>query len=151
MFIIGQHDIQRKFLIQMGKANLQLYTQLICTVSHTSTCWLLVTHLEMGIRGLTIASFITNLAIFVINHFMMAMQVEFEESLTVSFFDPQVRENIGSYLMIGLPNMTIILLDWMCFQASSLMAGVIGVKEQAINIILLNLLSLSFQTAYGLQ
>lgn len=105
----------------------------------------------MGMRGLALASFMTNVTIWIINQILMSRQSEFEEALAVSLFDPQVRENIGSYLMIGVPNMTIILLDWMCFQASSLMAGVIGVKEQAVNIILLNILQLTFQTAYGLQ
>lgn len=47
--------------------------------------------------------------------------------------------------------MTIILLDWTCFEITSLMAGILGVNEQAVNIILLNLLTLSFQVAYGLQ
>ena len=117
---------------------------MICTVTHTITCYLFVTYLDMGVRGLAVASFLSNLTILTLNHFMIVSQKEFEESLTVSFFDEQVRENVGSYLMIGLPNMTIILLDWMCFQASSLMAGVIGVKEQAINIIFLNLMQLTF-------
>ena len=47
--------------------------------------------------------------------------------------------------------MTIILLDWTCFEITSLMAGLLGVDEQAVNIILLNLLTLSFQVGYGLQ
>ena len=45
----------------------------------------------------------------------------------------------------------IILLDWTCFEISSLMAGILGVNEQAVNIILLNALTLSFQIGYGLQ
>ena len=51
---------------------------------------------------------------------------------------------MATYLKIGIPNMTIIVLDWTCFEISSLLAGILGVKEQAVNIILLNLLTLSF-------
>ena len=44
-------------------------------------------------------------------------------------FDEIVWKDLSTYVKIGVPNMTIILLDWTCFEVSSLMAGVLGVNE----------------------
>ena len=47
--------------------------------------------------------------------------------------------------------MVVLILDWTCFEISSIMAGLIGVNEQAVNIILLNITTLAFQVSYVLQ
>lgn len=62
-----------------------------------------------------------------------------------------MRENLAIYLKIALPNVIILMLDWTCFEASSLMAGMLGVKEQAVNVIILNILTVTFQVPYGIQ
>ena len=47
--------------------------------------------------------------------------------------------------------MAIIVLDWGCFEITTLMAGYIGVNEQATQILLLNILYVLSQFPYGLQ
>ena len=47
--------------------------------------------------------------------------------------------------------MIILMLDWTCFEITSLMAGCLGVEEQAVNVIVLNILALTFQIPYGIQ
>jgi len=47
--------------------------------------------------------------------------------------------------------MMILILDWSCFEVSSLMAGYMGVNQLASNVLLLNFLVISFQFAYGVQ
>ena len=59
----------------------------------------------------------------------MADQEDLKEALAISFFDKKVFENLSTYMMISLPNIVIILLDWSCFQCSALMVGLIGVQE----------------------
>jgi Na+-driven multidrug efflux pump len=62
----------------------------------------------------------------------------------ISIFNKKVYSNIKEYLTIGIPNMIVLILDWTCFEISSIMAGLLGVNEQAVNIILLNLTTLAF-------
>lgn len=69
----------------------------------------------------------------------------------MSLNDEKVRQNIGTYLLTGFPNMMIILLDWSCFECSGLIAGLIGVKEQALYTLFNNLLAVTFGIAFGLQ
>ena len=48
------------------------------------------------------------------------------------------------YLAIGMPNIAIIVLDWACFEITTLMAGYVGVKEQASQILMLNIMYVLF-------
>ena len=66
-------------------------------------------------------------------------------------YDKRVFKNWDIYLSISLPCMMILILDWSCFEASSLMAGYMGVNQLASNVLLLNFLVISFQFAYGVQ
>jgi hypothetical protein len=56
-----------------------------------------------------------------------------KEALDISIFDSRVlkREQIWEYISIGVPNIVIIILDWGCFECSVIIAGFIGVDEQA--------------------
>lgn len=104
----------------------------------------------MGVVGTALASLLTNTQVLAMNYYLTSREEDLHDALHVSIFDPRVRQDLATYLKIGLPNMTIILLDWTCFEITSLMAGILGVNEQAVNIILLNLLTLSFQVGYGI-
>ena len=53
-------------------------------------------------------------------------------------------ENTETYLKLSLPNVAILMLDWTCFEASSLMAGYLGIAELAVNVIVLNILTITF-------
>lgn len=52
-------------------------------------------------------------------------------------------------MSIGLPNIIIIFFDWSTFEIMTLMSGFLGVKQQAVQIILMNLLALLLP--YGIK
>jgi multidrug resistance protein, MATE family len=62
-----------------------------------------------------------------------------------------VFRQIREYISIGTPNIAVVVLDWACFEITTLMAGYVGVKEQAAQILLLNMVYVLFQIPYGLQ
>lgn len=126
-------------------------TQLVCTLSHCLYNHLFVNVLSYGVVGTALASLITNAQVLLLNLVFTKRIPELQEALHVALCEEVVFQDMATYLRIGIPNMTIIVLDWTCFEISSLLAGILGVKEQAVNIILLNLLTLSFQVGYGLQ
>ena len=98
----------------------------------------------MGIAGTSLASLITNLLTLLINIYLTNTTENLKSATKVSFFDERVFKNLDVYLSIGMPCMMILILDWSCFEVSSLMAGFIGVNELAVNVLLLNLLVISF-------
>ena len=83
----------------------------------------------MGVVGAGIASFITNTKVLALNLYLTSIQEDLEAVNAVPLSNPQVWTDFGTYLRIGLPNLMIILLDWTCFEISSLFAGLLGVNE----------------------
>ena len=123
----------------MDKSHLQMNSQFVGTVTHGLLTYLFVSKMQMDIRGTALASILTNLQILLANKWLMEAEPDLAEALEVRFFDKKVPENLGTYMSIALPNMTIILLDWTCFQCSALMVGLIGINEQAFYFILINI------------
>lgn len=85
--------------------------------------------MDLGIAGIGVASLLTNSLGLILNMYMTSCNEEIQQTCRISIFDSRVMENIMIYLKIGLPNVTILMLDWTAFEASSLMAGYLGVKE----------------------
>jgi len=67
---------------------------------------------------------------------------ELKPATEVSIFNWQVYDQWKAYFNIGVPNVIIIFFDWSTFEVMTLFAGYIGVAQQAVQIILLNLLAL---------
>ena len=67
-----------------------------------------------------------------------------EEALSVRFLDHRNFTSIWEYVQIGMPNVVIIILDWACFQIMVVIAGYIGVNQQACQIILLGIINVLF-------
>lgn len=114
---------------------------------------LFVTYLDLGILGTSISSFLTNVVGLALNlHLVASAQGEdFDQITAISIFDSKVYENMDIYLRIGLPNVTIIMLDWTCFEITAVMSGFLGVEQQAVNVLALNITTIVFQIPYGIQ
>lgn len=108
-------------------------------------------HLQLGIIGTGVSSFLTNVLGLSLNIYIVSQREEFDHICSVSIFDKRVFENISIYLKIGMPNVTIIMLDWTCFEITAVMSGFLGVEAQAVNVIALNIITIVFQIPYGIQ
>lgn len=91
MLIMGQVDLQRKFLIQMGKSHLQMNTQIYITLIHVTLTWLLVGYLEYNLTGIALSSFLTNLSAWMINEHYINSEDDLNEALKVPMNDEKVR------------------------------------------------------------
>lgn len=131
IFFLGLNDIQRKFMIQMGLTDQQMNTQILVTLLHLFWNILFIEYLNLGIAGTGVSSLLTNLLGLILNMYMTNSKEGIEEARDVSIFDSRVLEKTGAsmYLQISLPNVVVLMLDWTCFEASSLMAGYLGVAE----------------------
>ena len=99
------------------------------TTIHLIGNYVFVVILNKGIAGTAYATLITNLYSLGYNLYYTWVQVDMAQINKVSFFDKQIYKFklIKTYLSLGVPNITIIFLDWICFQTSSLIAGTMGV------------------------
>ena len=119
-------------------------TQIFVTVLHLLWNILFIMYLEMGIIGTGISSFITNSLGLFLNMMIVQNREDFDQICSISIFDKRVYDNIWIYLKIGLPNVTIIMLDWTCFEITAIMSGFLGVEEQAVNVVALNIITIVF-------
>ena len=83
IFLIGLGDLQRKFLIQTGKSQLQMKVQIICTCCHVGYNFLFVSNFGLGVVGTALASFVTNLQVLIMNLFYTSREEELEAALQV--------------------------------------------------------------------
>lgn len=92
---MAQFDLQRRFLIQVGKSDLQMYVQIVGTIMHVGWNYILVVKLGQGVIGTGIAACITNAFILAGNIHVTRIQPSLSEALDVKLFNPKVFENIS--------------------------------------------------------
>lgn len=51
--------------------------------------------------------------------------------MKVSIFDPKVRQDLGGYLKIGLPNMITLIVEYISYEVTIIYLGQIGIDNQA--------------------
>ena len=149
IYFLSMLDIQRRFLIQMGHSSLPMNVALFGTILHLGWNYLFVIHLDFGVIGAGLAASITNFIILMGNIIATRFLKDLSEATSVSFFERSVFRNTGEYLKIGVPGSVIMLFDWGCYQILSVLSGYIGVKEQAAQIILWNIMTIMWQIPFG--
>jgi len=61
-----------------------------------------------------------------------------------------VLDDIKPYLKLGIPNSLMLIYEWWAFEIMTIMSGMLGVNEQAAQIILFTLVQFFFQVPLGL-
>lgn len=142
LFMAGLADIQRKFLNNFGKNKVSLYSGAIGAVIHVGNCWLFLVHFELGITGLGIAVSMTQSAIFFALLLFTHMQEDLNDALIP--FDRRAFQDLKQYFGLAIPGYVMFALDSWVWEFMVLISGIIGVKEQAATIILMNMVSCTY-------
>lgn len=69
----------------------------------------------------------------------------------VQWPDARCLQGITEFLSLGIPAAATLAMEWWAFEVMSVLAGLIGVPEQAAIIILLNMCSFMFMLALGMN
>ena len=94
------------------------------------------------------ASATTNGIIYLIVLIYTSCLPEIKEA--VSLPTKSVFSNIGQYLVLGVPTAAMMCLEWWAYEVMTLMAGYIGVNEQAAQIVLMNIVALLYMVSLGI-
>jgi Na+-driven multidrug efflux pump len=86
----GLTDIQKKYLILIGRSKDQMNAQIAACFVHAFFNYLFVNHLEMGVLGSGMASNLTNVFLLICNYILTARLKKFKEAHEVSIFDKRV-------------------------------------------------------------
>jgi len=126
-------------------------TQFWGLLMHVALSYLFVFYSEFGVTGTALATFFSNLFIFLVNEARTLAETDLSEVNATRFFDRNVHRNFGDYLRIGIPNMLVIFIEFTSYEIMVLLVGYLGVVEQATQIILLNFIGLPQMIAWAFQ
>ena len=124
---------------------------MVGTVLHVFWNYLFIIYLDWGIEGIGYTASITFCIELIGNIIITHFQKDLKESLDVSFFNPDVFINVYEYIRLGIPGTSIMLLDWGSYEILAIFSGFIGVKNQAVQIIMLNIMLFMFNIPFGFQ
>jgi Na+-driven multidrug efflux pump len=106
----------------------------------------------MDIIGISIAGIITNSITFLILKIFKNTRSDLKETI-VPFFGESTfdKEGLMEYFWLGAPYMLINFLDYWTWELMTLSAGILGVEDQACQVILINILAFCYMFGSGMQ
>lgn len=147
LFLSGQYDIMKKFLIQMQVTWAALMTSIVCTALHLLWIYFFIIKWGWSIYGIGLAVALTYL-------------LQFTSLTTVSLCVPRIRDAIfcpnadsfkgwDQYIAIVVPVMIIFCAESWAFEVIQILTGYIGLAEQAAMVILIQLSTLMLMVSAG--
>ena len=111
-------------------------------------CHIFIRNYGMGLRGAGFAMALSNILIFIaMNIYLLFVE---ETKKAVRWPDKRMFKDIRQYLELGIPASLSLCFDWWAYEIMILFCGLIGVNEQAGQIIIQNFYTLLFCIPLGL-
>lgn len=149
LFFYGQSDLQRKFLNSFGKNNLPLLAYMISSCIFPFIAYFLAIHWQMEILGLAVAILIHNTTSLVLMNLFFWRNHDIKEAFVP--FSSECFSIARQYVLIGLPTVFVFIISLWSYEFMVLSAGLIGVVEQASQVILANMSEVNLSIGMGIQ
>ena len=65
--------------------------------------------------------------------------------------DRRVFDELKQYMKIGIPSTVMLCLDWWVWELLILISGWLGTHEQATNIVIMNIILITYMLTMGLE
>lgn len=69
----------------------------------------------------------------------------------VFWYDMTVFDEIGDFLKVGIPGMLMLCFEWWAFELLAIFTGLIGVKELAAEVVIINMVTFIFMMPLGIS
>ena len=126
-----------------------MIAQIISSVLHVVLCIFIVSKYDLGVSGIGIATMITYFCMYLFTevyaHFIPAIKPAIQCPNKDTF------AGWGDYLSISLPATVMLLAEGWAFNVLGVLAGLISVTDQAVNTIMLMIISIMFMVPMGVQ
>ena len=150
---MGLNDLQTRLLIQLDHSDQTMKITCLSAVMHFAHNYFFVIVLDMGTFGSGISSTLTNLFT------MICLQVycrcskdeDLHQILSVPLIRVENLEGLEQYLILGLPGIAIVAIDWGSYEILSLWSAAFGIKQQTALILCWNFLDVMAQSECGFQ
>ena len=155
IFFYGHYDLYMRWLACMRITTVPLVAMIVATLLHLSLCFVFVNFLDLGINGLGLATSIKDFALILTVMIYANCSSEVKPALSALPWDRESFEGWGEYLKISLPSVIQIGAEWWAFEIIEIMAGNLGVEEQAAQTVIyivfttLSMVSVGFSESTG--
>lgn len=126
MLCFAQFDLLKRFLAAMRITFVPMLGQIIATAIHLPLCHLLVIKHGMGIKGLGLATSITNFNLLTITMIYCHCTPDINRALSMPGKDSF--RGWSEYLKVSLPSTVMICAEWWAFEVLTLISGLISVE-----------------------
>lgn len=132
----------------LGKTDIPMKCQMFGFCLQIILCYFFVLYYDFEIKGVSYASIITNVSMFLVLQ-MMSLQV------------PDIRKHahwpnrksftgIKKYLSVGLPSAMMVCLEWWSSEIILVISGILGVNYLASQVILVNIFEVLYLVFAGI-
>ena len=151
MYFLGLNNCQVKFLNNLGKTKVPMFSQISAIILHPVWSYFFVSksQLNWGIFGTGVAGVITNFTNFSFNLIYTYMIDEIKDGVFMP--DGRSFQQIGEYFRLGVPSAFMFALDVWAGSIVRFASGYLGVDVQSAQIILNNIMVLLYMIGSGLD
>jgi MATE family multidrug resistance protein len=136
-FFRGCVNLLKQFLNCCNLSYIPMISTIISNVLHLGWLCLFMIVFDMGISGIGLATLITFTTQASAMLIYANMVPELKEALYLAP-SQDLFSGWGQYLAYSLPNVAMVCAEWWAFELITLMAGWVGVVEQAVCVVLFN-------------
>ena len=121
----------------------------VATCLHLPLCLLFTDVFDLDIRGLSLANSVRDFILF----FSVMIYANCSKEVKPAHFMPGAEALRGwcDYMKVALPSAVMICAEWWAFEAFVIIAGTLGVVEQASQIVIQSIIILLFCTPQGIR
>lgn len=126
-----------------------MIAMIVATTMHLPLCYLFVKGLDMGVLGLACASSVKDSLCLIVVMIYGNCSDQIRRSLQ-PICQRESLEGWCQYLKISLPSTAMICAEWWAFEILTVIAGTIGVPEQAAQVMITSIGAVLFMVPLGI-
>lgn len=129
LFFSSLFDLWKRWLACQRITSVPMLCIVFASILHVPLCYLSLNSLDMGIIGLAYATTVKDALCFL--SIVIYCRCSPEIRQVMRKFDCEAFYGWGAYLSTSLPSAAMICSEFWAFEALTIMAGILGVKELA--------------------
>ena len=152
LYCVCQFDACKRYLQSMRFSFVSTYTQIITTLLHFFWTTLFISWLDLGVLGASIALNITYCSNFILQElYIHVYKREFFKPYKAPIFEEESFLDWGAYLKLAVPTTFLMCIEWWAFEFVIIFSGILGVKQLAAMVAVMNVNSFVFMFPLGCQ
>jgi len=142
------YEVLKKYLQAQGIVLPQMFIAIVGNLWTVLANWLFVYYFSFGYMGAPIARMSTNICFALFTIIYVAFK---KDEGTWEGWSLECLSNWTQFLVLGVPGMLMMCVEWWSFEFLAIFAGLLGTTELAAQAVLYNVVVLTYFVPYGIS